>query len=215
MKRRRFLKSLSYASAGAAGFGILKYPRTAHAGWGDWPADKLDAALPADRRAQSVLEVYMYGGVTAFDSFYCVPEWGQSNQTFLNAYRSDTESRFVSCGFGGASELTEPFAEDENGTLVHLGPWAAAASAAGHRGPHARHGDATRPARARGREPRLSGNRLGSPRLAGLASISATPSRAPGLRAAPYAYVLYPGVEFPTDNVAARPSGSILEPRRR
>ena len=53
MKRRRFLKSLSYASAGAAGFGILKYPRTAHAGWGDWPTDKLDAALEACAREEN------------------------------------------------------------------------------------------------------------------------------------------------------------------
>jgi len=204
MKRRRFIKTLS---AGAAGFGILKYPRGAHAGWGDTPADNQDAMLPKSRTAKSILEVFMYGGVSAFDSFYCVPEWGTGNGSFLNAYRSESEARFQSCGFGNASELTEPFAEDANGTIVHLGPWA-------H--PLRQRSDITDRMRIlttrhdqlahEGANPlALSGNRLGSPRLAGLgASIQRHWLEQPqGLRATPYAYVLYPGVEFATDNVGA------------
>ena len=204
MKRRRFIKTLS---AGAAGFGILKYPRVAHAGWGDWPADKIDAILPDSRKAKNVLEVYMYGGVSAFDSFYCVPGWGTGDGTFLNAYRSDTEARFQSCGFGDARELTEAFGDDENGTTVHLGPWAI---------PLRQRPDITDRMRIitmrhdqlahEGANPlALSGNRLGSPRLAGLgSSIQRYWLEQPGgLRATPYAYVLYPGVEFATDNVGA------------
>jgi hypothetical protein len=204
MKRRRFIKTLS---AGAAGFGILKYPRLAHAGWGDWPSDKIDAILPESRTAKNVLEVYMYGGVSAFDSFYSVPGWGTGNGTFLNAYLADTEDRFQSCGFGTSNELTEPFADDENGTTVHLGPWSI---------PLRDRPDITDRMRIitmrhdqlahEGANPlALSGNRLGSPRLAGLGSSIQRYflEQQGGLRATPYAYVLYPGVEFATDNVSA------------
>ena len=207
MRRRRFLKTVSLASAGAASFGILRYPRTAHAGWGAWPEEKIDALLPPERRAKKVLEIFMYGGVSAFDSFYCVPTWGESNGSFLNAYRAETEARFADCGFGDANSLTEPFAEDENGTLVHLGPWAIPLRqrpdiSSRMRVLTTRHDQLAH----EGANPlALSGNRLGSPRLAGTgASIQRHAlEREGGLRAAPYAYVLYPGVEFPTDNVGA------------
>ncbi|HFE45003.1 MAG TPA: DUF1501 domain-containing protein [Nannocystis exedens] len=207
MKRRNFLRggAVGAFATGAATFGILHYPRRALAGWGEWPEDKLEALIPPERQAQNVLELYLYGGVTAFDTFYTVPKWGQGNQTFLNTFLADTEARFQGCGFAG--ELTEPFADDQNGVEVHLGPW-------------------TTPLRERpdiidrlrvivqrhdslpheGANPfALTGSRLGSPRLAGVgASIQRHFLERPGgLRSTPYAYVLYPGVDFPTDNVKA------------
>lgn len=203
MQRRTFLQTLGAASAGAAAFSVLRHPRRAQAYWGEWPADKLDAMLPEARRAQRVLELYLYGGMNAFDTFYTVPDWGSGDQRFLHAYYAETEARFAACGFPG--ELTEPFADDALGLGVHLGPWIT---------PIRQRPDVV--ARMRilvqrhdllpheGANPyALTGSRLGSPRLAGVgASIQRHFLERPGgLRATPYAYVLYPGVEFPTDNV--------------
>ena len=205
MQRRTFLKTAGVATAAGAAFSVLKHPRRAQAAWGDWPEDKLEAMFPAERQASSVLELYLYGGMNAFDTFYTVPGWGQGDQRFLNAYYAETVNRFGDCGFAG--ELTEAFADDENGETVHLGPW-------------------VHPLRARpdivermrvvvqrhdllpheGANPyALTGSRLGSPRLAGVgAAIQRHFLEQPGgLRATPYAYILYPGVEFPTDNVRA------------
>lgn len=205
MQRRSFLKSAGVAATAGAAFGVLRHPRTAQAGWGEWPADKQGAMIPVERQAKAVLELYLYGGMNAFDTFYTVPKWGENQERFLNAYYPQTVDRFAQCGFAG--ELTQEFAEDQNGEMVHLGPWVSALRA--------------RPdilARMRvivqrhdllpheGANPyALTGSRLGSPRLAGVgAAIQRHFLEQPdGLRAAPYAYVLYPGVDFPTDNVRA------------
>ena len=203
MQRRTFIKSIGAATAGGAAFAVLRHPRRAEAAWGEWPADKLDAMIPVERQAESVLEVYLYGGMNAFDTFYTVPTWGQNQQRYLHAYYPETQARFAQCGFPG--QLTEEFAEDSAGLMVHLGPWVT---------PLRQRPDIVERMRVlvqrhdllphEGANPyALTGSRLGSPRLAGVgASIQRHFLEQPGgLRAAPYAYVLYPGVEFPTDNV--------------
>ena len=73
MQRRTFLKTAGIATAAGAAFSVLKHPRGAQAAWGDWPADKLEAMFPSERQASSVLELYLYGGMNAFDTFYTVP----------------------------------------------------------------------------------------------------------------------------------------------
>src|SRR5690606_29679848 len=109
MQRRTFMKSLGVATAAGATFGILRHPRRAEAYWGEWPGDKLDAMVPPERQAKNVLELYLYGGMNAFDTFYTVPKWGMNQQRFLHAYYNQTVQRFGQCGFSG--ELTEEFAE--------------------------------------------------------------------------------------------------------
>lgn len=205
MQRRTFMKSVGVATAAGATFGILRHPRRAEAYWGEWPGDKLDAMIAPERQAKSVLELYLYGGMNAFDTFYTVPSWGMNQQRFLNAYQAETQQRFAQCGFAGA--LTDEFAEDANGQMVHLGPWVT---------PLRNRPDIVARMRVlvqrhdllphEGANPyALTGSRLGSPRLAGVgASIQRHYLEQPGgLRPTPYAYVLYPGVEFPTDNVLA------------
>ncbi len=201
MKRRAFLGGV--AAATAAGITILRRSSPALATWGEWPLDKLDAVLPEPRRVKNVLELYMYGGINAFDGLYTVPGWGHGNDTFLNVFYDATVNRFEACGFSG--ELTEPFGDDETGTTVHLGPWTT---------PLRQRPDVL--ARTRimvqrheqfpheGANPlALTGSRLGSPRMAGAGAAVQRyfSERDGGVRAAPYAYVLYPGSEFPTDNV--------------
>lgn len=210
MKRRKFMTTMGTAAAVGSGvaFGLLRNPGSAKAGWGAWPDEKADALLPADRRARRVLEVHLYGGVNAFDTFYTVPSWGQSSQSFLNAYRADTENWFTNqCSYGAVGELTEPFADDDAGTTVHLGPWLL---------PLRNRPDIVSRMRVlvtrheqlahEGANPvALSGSRLGSSRLAGVGAAIQRHflERPEGLRATPYAYVLYPGAEFATDNVRA------------
>lgn len=204
-QRRTFLKSLGGATAASAAFGILRHPRSARAAWGAWPGDKREVMVPPERQAESVLELYLYGGMNAFDTFYTVPSWGEGQELFLHAYAAATAQRFAQCGFSG--ELTEEFAPDAAGLMVHLGPWIT---------PIRRRPDLLARTRVlvqrhdllphEGANPyALTGSRLGSPRLAGVgASIQRHFLEQPGgLRPAPYAYILYPGVEFATDNVLA------------
>ena len=206
MKRRTVLKGLGLGlGAAAGGLTILGHGRKARAAWGEWPDHSQGSRLPEGQRAKNVLEVFMYGGVNAFDSFYTVPEWGVNDQRYLNVYRNETEQRYEQCGLGG--ELSEPFAEDANGVLVHLGPWAK---------PLRDRPDITARMRVsatshyqlahEGANPlMLSGHRLGSPRLSGSGAAIQRHflEQAGGARPVPYSWVLFPGVEFPTDNVQA------------
>lgn len=200
--RRRWLVGAIGATTTAA----LTLPRTrtaAAATWGAWPSSLTGLQLPPERRAKRVLELFVFGGLCPWDTFYCVPGWGQGQGRFLHAF--DVASRFEPCGGSGA--LTRPFALDDEGTEVHLGPWT--------------HPLWSRPdllARMRVVVTRhdqlphetalplsLTGSRLGSPQLAGTGSavqrhFSTASGGAPeqgGPRVAPYAYVVRSGGESP------------------
>lgn len=102
---------------------LLLGEREAHAGFGDVPKGADDTMVPPDQRAQNILEIFLYGGMSQYEAFYCVPELGKESGTgwylFLNS--GDVQKAVSACGFSG--ELTEPFAEDANGRLVHFGPY--------------------------------------------------------------------------------------------
>lgn len=119
MLRRRHL------IAGAAGLALgLPLARRARAAWGTWPEEHIDLALPPDRTAARLLELYVYGGLCPWDTFYCVPEWGAADARYLYAFgEAALTARLQACGLPG--ELARPFAADAAGALVHLGPWAA------------------------------------------------------------------------------------------
>lgn len=119
MIRRRHLL------AGAAGLALgLPAVRRARAAWGTWPEEHIDLALPPGRTATRVLELYAYGGLCPWDTFYCVPTWGAADQRYLYAFgEAALQARLQDCGLPGA--LARPFAADAAGALVHLGPWAA------------------------------------------------------------------------------------------
>lgn len=120
MRRRQLLAGAGLGLAGAAFFG----PRRARAAWGEWPDAFAELALPPERRARRVLELYAYGGLCPWDTFYCMPEWGLAEQRYLYAFgEAALSARMGACGLAGA--LAQPFAADAAGQLVHLGPWAA------------------------------------------------------------------------------------------
>jgi hypothetical protein len=202
--RRRWLAGAAAAVGTTAVVGPLVRSRPAAAApWGAWPEALADLRLPPERRAGRVLELFFYGGLCPWDTFYCVPGWGQGEDRFLHAF--DVERRFGPCGGSGA--LTRPFGLDDAGTEIHLGPWT--------------HPLWSRPdllARMRVVVTRhdqlphetaiplaLTGARLGSPQLAGTGSAVQRhfAGEAAGERVAPYAYVIHPGGEFTGENLSA------------
>jgi Protein of unknown function (DUF1501) len=204
MRRRTFMKTAAGTglAAGAGVFGILKYPRDANAaGWGTWPVDREDLMIPEDLRPQSVLELCFHGGITAWETFYAVPQWGQASNTFLHLFEDEGYLNPINfyenvCQYADVPYTTE-FAEDSAGLMVSLGPWLR---------PLKQRPDIL--ARMRilvqshtvlaheGANPiSFTGDFLGNPRLAGIgAPIQRYFSEQPGgARAVPYAFVLYPG----------------------
>jgi hypothetical protein len=123
MRRRDLLAS----GAAAAGLGLL--PRRASAAWGDAPSTALLDLLAPGERAERCLEVFLYGGLAAFQSFYVVPEYGtpdnpdpalRNTQWYL--FNEDHQSVYNPCNFGTSDTWLTPFAADSLGYTVHLGP---------------------------------------------------------------------------------------------
>lgn len=221
MRRRDFLRSASLAAAAAGGVTLLG-TRSARA-FGEIPAGAEDAAVPPEMRAESVLEIFLYGGVSQYESFYCVDAHGQADSTgwwlFYNS--GDVQAAAQSCGIQGP--LLEDFAVDAAGNLVKLGPFAAPLRA------RPDIVDRMRVAiTAHDLEPHegaiplaLAGRPLGHPGLAGLGSHITRYFLDHEAQAgrAPYAYVLMSqNLGFPSDNIrsataiglhpgAARPLG--------
>ncbi|MCB9700725.1 MAG: DUF1501 domain-containing protein [Myxococcales bacterium] len=117
--RRRALLGGAAALASAA---LVGAPRRARAAWGTWPEEHGDLAIPPERQAGRVLELYMYGGLCPWDTFYCGPGWGEGEGRYLHAFgEAALAERWGACGPGGA--LSRPFAEDGAGAAIDLGPW--------------------------------------------------------------------------------------------
>jgi hypothetical protein len=191
--------------------------RRAHAGpFGEFPEPYRDLLLPESRRAKSVLEVFLYGGLSAWESFYAVEEYGRKNDpkypntqlyTFYDPDDPDgspTARAVARCGYHGP--LLSPFATDALGMAVKLGPFAAPLRAR----PDVL--DRTRVVVTRHRlEPHeaaiplgLCGKTLGSPSLTSLgAHVQRWALDRATSRKAPYSYVFSGGNSFVSDNLRA------------
>jgi hypothetical protein len=161
-------------------------------------------------RTEKVLDLFLYGGLSPFESFYTVPTYGApddprfpSEQSWL--FRDTAAAAAAICG--NDLPFSEPFARDGDGVEVHLGPLV---------GPLRRRPDVLARTRVlvmhHTLEPHeaaipyaLTGFRLGNSRLAGLgASVQRYfLDRDTTGRQAPYSYVLYPSDIISTDNVSA------------
>lgn len=213
MRRRDFLRRVGAGAAGAIASG-LRLP-TARASWGAWPAASLPAALPLAARPKHVLEVFLYGGLCPWETFYVVPSFGAPDDpnpalrntqwwTFQEGPASVAEVH-EKCSPVTSTPLLVPFRQDSAGNLVHLGPF-------------------TEPLRSRADivdrlrlhvvthslEPHeaaiplaMSGFRLGQPKLAGVGAAIQHHDQAAGLFGEPSSYVLYAPGDFPTDNLRA------------
>ncbi len=186
-------------------------PRSAYGAWGDAPdAKAAGLLLPEGVRAESVLELFLYGGLGPFETFYVNPLHGQPDdpnypnqqwwlfQEMMNSVLND-------CGFTG--DALEEFGTDSAGATISLGPLVS---------PIRQRPDI----RSRMRilvqhhtlEPHeaaiplaMSGMRLGSSRMAGIGTHLQRyfQERDNSGRRVPYSYVLYPDSEIPTDNLRA------------
>lgn len=202
MKRRTFLEVTSAAAVG----GML-LPRSVWASpFGEFPANAADARLPESMRAKRILEVFLYGGLSCWETLYSVEEYGQANNTqFYTFDGASVDNARTACGTG-SDPLFEFFAQDAAQADVKLGPFAM---------PLRNRADVTARTRLLVQkhtlEPHeaaiplaLTGKPVGSPSLAGLGAHVQRYmlDRPEAGRRAPYSYVFATG-GLAGDNVSA------------
>lgn len=194
--------------------GALGWPRRAFAReWGTAPSDSSAALLlPQSARAHSVLEVYLSGGFGPFETFYVVPEHGRPDDAehpdqqwhcFADRHEEVFSQR---CGLP-EDQWLEPWVVDERGMQVFLGPALL---------PFRQRPDLLRRMRVlvhgHDLEPHdaavpfaLTGQRLGSPRMAALGAAVQRHVAETGGGAGPFSYVLKEFYKAP-DNIEAADS---------
>lgn len=195
MRRRQLLKGCS-AAALASGV-LIGASRRSRAAWGE-----LDPAMfPGTPPNCKVLEIFLYGGLSAWETFYHQP-WVADPWFGL---AGDVNELDWQCSGGPVTPVeTRPFADDANGNTVHLGPatkplWEShildrmRVVALQHAlPPH----EAAIPLA-------MTGRRLGNPDLAGLGAAIQHHWSELAPRAQPYSYVVTPSILSFNDNVAA------------
>lgn len=198
LRRRDVLRSLpALLGLGACGEDEPRRP------FGEAPSGVTDAMLPADRRPDGILELFFFGGLNPWDTFYVVPEYGLPQEgvpgsgrmwwSFQTGPEHPTVPEFMArCGI--QAPLIEPFATDGAGRTVHLGPFV--------RGLRLRPDLLARlrivvthheQAPHQTAVPLMAcGHRFGSPRMASTAAHVQRYFAERGPRATPYAYGLFP-----------------------
>lgn len=82
------------------------------------------AAMPSEEhRVESVLEIYLFGGVSQYESFLAMPDYGAAENAgwHLHLNSGELETTLGDCNFSG--DLLVEFGADSNGVPVHLGPF--------------------------------------------------------------------------------------------
>lgn len=216
--RRSFLQTAGRAGLSLPLLGLGCTPDvapTTAAPWGATPADSLEALLPAALRPEATLELFLWGGLSPWESFYVVPEHGDpaaggayaGQQWWMfqeGAHR--LADALADCDTAGVQGL-QPFGLDSDGRQVHLGPLAWPLRLrpdllARMRVYVLRHDQLPH----QGASPiALGGHNRGSARLAGQAAhVERFFGDRQAVRSAPNAYVLYPDDEQTAiDNVEA------------
>jgi hypothetical protein len=131
--RRDFLRNvgLSAIGFGAVGAAAVGRPRTtsrSEAIWGDYPVHARASQVPEHLRAQSVLEIFLYGGICPWETFYTVdePDYGKADGQMWWTFQDGPESVqsiYRKCLGDSAPPIVKDFAKDQNGTMVKLGPF--------------------------------------------------------------------------------------------
>lgn len=138
MKRRQFLRATPVAAVAAAGAASLYGRRASAQPFGDPIMPSYSKVLlPPAARSQNILECFLYGGLTLWESFYCVKEYGTADDpepsfrntqlyTFFNAKSTKLVTALKACGTlapdGDLFSLVKPFAKDALGAQVNFGP---------------------------------------------------------------------------------------------
>jgi len=185
--------------------------RSRAATFGAFPTGTDSVQIPPGERAKKILEIFLYGGVSPWETLYFVRDYGsptdpQYPNTQYYAYQTSNTSAVQRCG---AADITTPrtFAPDANTASVEIGPFAARLFD---------RTDVTDRMRIvvqkHTLEPHeaavpmaLTGRPVGQPNAAGLGAHVQRALRDGGLtpdRASPYAYVFATG-GVSSDNIAA------------
>jgi hypothetical protein len=216
--RRKFLKTAAAGAGAAILLPLLSRKSAIASPFGEFPSAAAPKALPTERRAKRVLEVFLYGGLSPWESLYYVDQYGRADDptpklrhTQFHAFDAGgsfgmtPQQAMTRCG-AGAEPLGTAFAKDALGVDVQIGPFASVLAA---------RTDITARTRilatSHNLEPHeaaiplaLTGKAVGSPTMAGLGThiqrfYTETPDPS---RKAPYSYVFSTG-GLPGDNVAA------------
>lgn len=186
--RRRFLTGSVLGAAGlAAGL-----PRRGRA------QEVIEELLvPEGARPDGVLELFLFGGVNAFDTFYVLPEFGAGSPGRMwHSFQEGPNgipAWFANCG--GTGDLLHPFANDAAGRTVQLGPFLYPLRERADILDRMRivvlaHDDSTHQS---GVPHMLCGHQRNNPRMAATAAhVQRHLQDTAGERATPYSYVLYP-----------------------
>ncbi|MCE9578497.1 MAG: DUF1501 domain-containing protein [Deltaproteobacteria bacterium] len=131
MKRRSFL---GWTSAAAATAVLTRFAKRSWADpFGEPPSSAASVMLPENRRAKRVLEVFLYGGISQWETLYLVRNYGRptdpqyANQqyyTFDFDGQGGTRAAYQQCGLPAGGEIGQAFAKDADGADVELGPFA-------------------------------------------------------------------------------------------
>jgi uncharacterized protein DUF1501 len=213
MKRRHFLQGSSAGAALALG---LSARRAQAAAFGEFPEQYKDLLLPEGRRAKSVLEIFLYGGLTTWETFYAVEEYGKKDDpqfprtqfyTFYDPANPNGSALVQAANrCGPPVPMFTPFGVDALGKTVNLGPFASPlfsrpdvldrmrVVATRHRlEPH----EAAIPLA-------LCGKTLGSPSMTSLgAHVQRWALDHDPQRSSPFSYVFSGGASFISDNLRA------------
>ncbi|MEE2830017.1 MAG: DUF1501 domain-containing protein, partial [Myxococcota bacterium] len=134
--RRRFMQS---GSAGALGLGLAlgacEEPSSTSLISGPWGTPREggeETLLPSSVRPDGVLELFLFGAINPWDTFYVVPDFGHPDQggplagtmwwTFQNT-AENIPDWFAACQGGSRPLLEAPWALDGVNNPVHLGPF--------------------------------------------------------------------------------------------
>ncbi|HEY5944930.1 MAG TPA: DUF1501 domain-containing protein [Kofleriaceae bacterium] len=126
MRRRTFLGLVGGASAAAIAGPY--FMRRAHAQFGAFPGGAESVTLPEGMRAKRVLEVFLYGGLSQWETLYFVRNYGTpADPTYANqqyyTYAASNATMLTRCGTASFDTVRE-FGQDSLGATVEIGPFA-------------------------------------------------------------------------------------------
>ncbi len=100
--------------------------RSRAASFGAFPTGTATVQLPEGQRAKKVLEIFLYGGLSPWETLYFVRDYGTATSAFPNtqyyAYPNSNASALTRCA---ATDVPRAFAQDANTAMVEIGPFAA------------------------------------------------------------------------------------------
>jgi hypothetical protein len=121
MRRRSFLGAVGAASAVTI---IGPYVmRRAQAAFGAFPSGSEAVTLAPGVRAKRVLEIFLYGGLSQWETLYFVRNYGMTDAKQYYAYAASNDAMLTTCG-AGTRDTDRSFATDALGANVELGPFA-------------------------------------------------------------------------------------------